>query len=279
MTRLRAEDLAPIGKGWEAYDQRLMVKTGMTLAAIACRAANIDHAVWQTLSPKVSVAAVPVTAGQGIIAGFAAALRDIALHVGCQAFNTEATDVAGLAEAYARRADIILLSDDVRCVAINTHLRHVVDNSEATGRGFAVMLEIMSEEVHAFPCLVIGCGPVGDAAAETLARRGASLMLCDTNIKRAERVQRRIADISSNPIDCVAALPKDLKPYQGIVDATPAANIIAAEDIRANTYIVAPGVPHGLTAEAVAVAGNRFFHDPLPLGVATMVVSAAAAMV
>ena len=55
-----------------------------------------------------------------------------------------------------------------------------------------------------------------------------------------------------------------------VVDATNAAGIIHAKDISSQTFIAAPGMPLGLTREAANKVSDRFLHDPLQIGVATM---------
>jgi len=57
-----------------------------------------------------------------------------------------------------------------------------------------------------------------------------------------------------------------------IIDASPAENIIKENFIKKNTLISAPGVPLGLTENALKKMSNRIFHDPLQTGVATMLI-------
>ena len=55
-----------------------------------------------------------------------------------------------------------------------------------------------------------------------------------------------------------------------VVDATNAAGIIHAKDISPQTFIAAPGMPLGLSREALNKVSDRLLHDPLQIGVATM---------
>ena len=58
------------------------------------------------------------------------------------------------------------------------------------------------------------------------------------------------------------------------VEATDAAGIINAVDISPQTFIAAPGVPLGLSRDAQYKCSDRLIHDPLQIGVATMVLNA-----
>ena len=55
-----------------------------------------------------------------------------------------------------------------------------------------------------------------------------------------------------------------------VVDATNAAGIIQAKDISPQTLIAAPGMPLGLSHDALTRVSARLLHDPLQTGVATM---------
>jgi pyrrolysine biosynthesis protein PylD len=55
-----------------------------------------------------------------------------------------------------------------------------------------------------------------------------------------------------------------------IVDATTAAEIIHTVDISPHTFIAAPGMPLGLSRDALEKVSDRLLHDPLQIGVATM---------
>ena len=55
-----------------------------------------------------------------------------------------------------------------------------------------------------------------------------------------------------------------------VVDATNAAEILQAQDISPQTFIAAPGMPLGLSRDALNKVSDRLLHDPLQIGVATM---------
>jgi pyrrolysine biosynthesis protein PylD len=62
-----------------------------------------------------------------------------------------------------------------------------------------------------------------------------------------------------------------------IFDATNTGDHIHIDRITKSTLVAAPGMPCGITAAARRVLGNRLLHDPLHIGVATMVATIFAA--
>jgi pyrrolysine biosynthesis protein PylD len=270
VTRLKTEDILHISAGLVLYDRELMDKTGCTLGGIACRAAGVDPAEIQKIAGANLVGVIPFTGGEGIISEFCEAVKSIVSHLGCRAFVTRASDVTGLAEAFDKKADIVLLADDKRFVALHLHRRRVIDNADATGKGFAAGLGLMAGGIEKKKVLVLGCGSVGRAAVEALARAGARPSVYDINFSRAEALRRSLHAEIQIEKDLEAALAG----HRYMVDCTPAEDIIAAHHITADTYISAPGVPIGLDREARQKIGLRLLHDPLQIGVATMVVFA-----
>ena len=105
---------------------------------------------------------------------------------------------------------------------------------------------------------------------------GASVTLCDIDNKRAHILSSQLQRAYGPQAPPVSQAGSLLKDVCLIVDASPAEMIIDASMIQTETMIVAPGVPHGLTPEAKAIAAARFYHDNLSLGVATMALAAAA---
>ena len=82
----------------------------------------------------------------------------------------------------------------------------------------------------------------------------------------------------SNESDVQIQFLNDLDPallqHELIVDASPASNFILAQHIKPHTIVSAPGMPLGLDRSALAAIGDRLLHDPLQIGVATMLVGA-----
>jgi pyrrolysine biosynthesis protein PylD len=271
MTRLKSEDIADIAAGLEDYDRQLFTKTGSTLCDIACRAADMDAAVFQSCSANMKIAIIPVTSGLGIVGGFSKAVKNIAAHIGFRSIRTKASDVAGLAEAFEKGADIIMLSDDDRFVAINLQNRRVIDNAVATARGFVAGLDLLAGGLAEKDILVIGCGPVGYSASQYLIELGACISLFDVNPACCEQVVVAINDAAEQSIRLAPSLEAALGEHTLIVDATPARDIIRRQHIKPSTYIAAPGVPCGLSLRARSHVADRLLHDPLQIGVATMI--------
>lgn len=268
MTRLRSEDIADTAIDLQTYDSALQRKVGTDLKGLACGAAGIDAKAFSRRAIAMTAAVVPITNGGGIIPGFSEAVQRILAHIGLAAFVTVQADVAGLAEAYQRRCELIFLADDLSFIAIQTRHRAVVYNAEATGAGYAWGLNEMAGGVRGQPVLVIGCGPVGRSAAEKLVRLGAIVCIQDKDPIKARRLSSEID--RSQPLEVEENLAAALMRHTLIVDATPAADIIDADTVGPATFISAPGVPIGLTAAALMKTSGRVLHDFLEIGVSTM---------
>jgi pyrrolysine biosynthesis protein PylD len=274
MTRLTTDDIAKITDELEAYDSELLSKTGCTLNGIACRAAGVEESEVKKKSGNLLVGVIPITFGEGVISGFCETVAGIVSHIGCRTFVAKATDIAGIAEAVEKKADILMLADDDRFVAIDIPNRRVVDNADATAKGYVVGLKLMAGGLQGKDVLVIGCGPVGSYATEILAKLDTQVSVCDVNPSRSKDLADRLKHSLNAEIKVAKELEPSLLRHQFVVDATPAADIIRAHHITPETYISAPGVPLGLDSDAQIKISNRLLHDPLQIGVATMVVCA-----
>jgi len=271
MTRLTTDDIAGIGPGLAQYDRRLQAQTGKTLAGIACHAAAMAEADFNTLRQGMRVGVVPLTCGQGVIGGFSEAVAAVAGHLGFESFVTHATDAAGMAEACERMADIVLSADDDCFVALDFHTGRVSDNSVLTARGFVAGLDLMVGGLRGRRVLVIGCGAVGTAAVQDLLPRGARVSVHDVNAKRMKGLsQRARAEITTE----TAPVMGD---WELFFDASNGTNIITVEHVREKTLVAAPGMPCGVTDAAAGKLGPRLLHDPLQIGVAAMLVDTLAA--
>ena len=274
MTRLASDDVKSIPAELSKYDSDLAAKTGYSLRGIACLAADIPEKDIRDRLKTALIGVIPITGGEGLIAGFCDAVAGIASHMGCKTFITRATDVAGLAEAFEKKADIVMLADDHRFIALHVASRRSVDNDIATGKGFAVGLGLMAGDLNKKKALVIGCGPVGRSAAEKLVAMGARVSVYDINSDRSIDLAQALKQSSNATIAVINDIEPALKSHKFIVDASPAVDIIQARHVTSDTYISAPGVPIGLDKEARLKIDNRLLHDPLQIGVATMVISA-----
>ncbi len=173
MTRLTTEFVRSIADDLGLYDQGLLEKTGHSLRQIACRAARVKEADLSVLLSSTLVGIVPVTSGEGKIEGFCQAVQGITNHLGAPSFVTGHPDVAGLAEAVERGAEVIFLADDDRFIALDMVSRTAVDNSEATARGYLAALDFLAKGLRGRPVLVIGAGRVGREALSVLQEYGA----------------------------------------------------------------------------------------------------------
>jgi pyrrolysine biosynthesis protein PylD len=274
VTRLSAADIVDISSDLTDYDAELVRKTGYSLTGVACRAAGISESRIRKILPELSIGVIPVTGGQGIISGFGATLANIISHMGGRAFVAQAPDVAGMAQAFEEKADIIMLADDDCFVAVDIQSRRVVDNAKATGKAFATGMHLMVGDLSDRRVLVLGCGPVGSSAAEALVRIGARVSVFDINRRRCSDLAQAIKLSLNAQIHIEQELDAALNAHRLIVDASPAADIIDAGHITTESYISAPGVPCGLSAPAISKVSDRLLHDPLQFGVATMLVDA-----
>jgi len=269
VTRLRKEDIISIVEKLPAYETELVRKTGLSLKEIAIRSLEDRGQKIRTVAGAHMAAVVPISWGQGIIEGFAQGVKGILTHIGANAFVTRESDVAGLAEAVEKGADIAFLADDNRFIALNFPLRRVVDNAEATAQGYVSALEAMAGNLSGLQVLVIGgAGRVGWNAVLALEKRGARPAVFDPNQNRMESLAK------GHEITIERNLEEALSRYSLLFDASPAADIIQARHIKPETFIAAPGIPLGLSQEAYLLARERLIHDVLEIGVATMWVHA-----
>jgi pyrrolysine biosynthesis protein PylD len=273
MTRLTRSHIGETQVELAGIDDALRLRANTDLKGVALTTIGVTTEGVAPL-PYQRVAVVAMTSGDGIIAGFAETLVAIADHIGLEANTTPDSDVSGIAQAYTEGCDIMILADDDRFVAINTKTGQIADNNRATGEGFAVLLDLMAGGVRAQPCGVIGCGPVGSHAASRLVAMGAELTLCDIDEARASDLAARLNTQQQVPVQWVSDTTDLLAACPFVVDASPCGGILSADLIDPRTVITAPGVPLGLTPDALARIGPRCYHDKLPLGVATMLLAA-----
>jgi pyrrolysine biosynthesis protein PylD len=268
MTRLTESMIAGIERNIAAYDSELLQMTGFNLRQIAARAAGMCEGAAGIHFKSESVAVVPITAGEGAIAGFPQAVKSILSYLGCPSFVTENSDVSGLAEGVEKGASIVFLADDNRYVAINLNHRILIDNDRAAGWGYAFALDSLAGGLKGQEVLLIGAGKVGTQALCALSHLGAEVGIYDIDPAKSRslasefkmRFERDFSDALSR--------------YLLFFDASPASDIIRPEHIRPETAVAACGIPLGLSKEALAMMHGRLIHDPLELGTATMLAMA-----
>lgn len=270
MTRLTHDDIKDIPGMLKAYDDTLVSMTGSDLVGIACKACGIAQSEFLGAVSHTRVGIVPVTWGQGIIPGFSQTVQEIVAHLGFTAYVTRDSDVAGLSEAAERGSDVIMLSDDDNFRAIHLKTGISEDNSAATGKVFAVGLDLMAKGLKGKKALVVGCGPVGWQAGFELLQLGAKLSVIDTDPEIAFSTARALKRQLKQDVSVEHDLNQALLQHRYILDASPAKGIIDTHQVAGSTLISAPGVPLGLTREAQNTASGRLLHDALQLGVAAM---------
>jgi pyrrolysine biosynthesis protein PylD len=267
--RLTKKDVIGVTQKLPEYDAELDRKTGLSLKEIARRSVEVSEEKERAALGSHNVVVVRITSGQGVIDNFAEAVEGILIHMGAKAFIARNSDVAGLAEGIERSGDIAFLADDNRFIALNFPLREVIDNVEATAKGYVSALEAMAGGLTQRQVLVIGgAGRVGWNAVLSLEKRGAKVAVFDPNQDRMELL------VKGHEISVERNLEEALSRYNLFFDASPAADIIQLKHITSETLIAAPGIPLGLTKEAYSVVKERLIHDVLEIGVATMLVQA-----
>jgi pyrrolysine biosynthesis protein PylD len=270
VTRLQSSDIADIPLNFNAFDHELKSKTDHTLRQLACKAVGIGETVADTVITDCSVGVIPTTCGQGVIGGFSETISKIAVHLGFLSEVTLSTDVAGLAEAMEKQSDIVLMADDHRFIAIHLPTGRLADNSAATGKGFATGLDLMADNLNGRKVLVLGAGPVGRSAAQTLLLQGAAVSIYDPNRHLCLNLACDMQNLHHMNIHIEKNLKQALSAHLYLIDATPMPDFIPAGLISQDTIVAAPGVPVGLTVEALKKIDDRLLYDCLQIGVATM---------
>jgi pyrrolysine biosynthesis protein PylD len=265
MTRLREEDISHIPLNLNEYNKKLLKDTGKSLGGIAAYAAGTAKEIIYNLWQDIPAAVIPITCGEGIINGFSISVQRIIDFLGFSAFVTDQKDVGGLAEAVEKGAKIIFLADDNRFVAINILTGKVVDNGEATGKGYAAALDLLSGGLRDKQVLLIGAGPVGTGASGFMSTHGAKVFVYDINREQAEKLKKNLPEV-----EIINNFYEALSQYDLLFDASPAEGIIGKEQLGEHMMISAPGIPLGLTRECLPLVSHRLIHDALEIGVATM---------
>lgn len=268
MTRLEAEQIRMIPAGLQGYDNELKLKTGSSLKQLAALAVGINPAKWHPEDYRVAV--IPFTTGLGVIESFSEAVCAIAGHLGFRSSITVSADAGGLAEAFAKRADVIIMADDNVYVAVNLDSRRVSDNAEATARGYTAALERMAGGLKSREVLLIGAGKVGQKAAEALLEAKAKLIIFDLDKNAETMLAAEMSKKFHASIQCGMTLEKAFERFPLIFDASPGLGFIGAGQVSGDTIAVAPGIPLGFQAAALKKLGPRLIHDPLQIGTAVM---------
>lgn len=268
MTRLVSTDIKNIPAEIEKYDLELKRKTGSSLKDIAIIASGLDKLAIEPASSRVAV--IPVTVGLGPISGFSDAVCAIADHLGFSAFVTSLPDVGGLDEAFKKEAEIVMLADDYLFAAFNLQNRKVINNDEATARGYVAALNCMAGSLDNKAVLLAGAGRLGSIAADLLAQLQVDLILFDPDRNREKQLAERISDKYGVEALFSLELQEALDKCDAVFDASPGDAFIKGRNIKGGTLVAAPGMPFGLDPEAYDKVAEQTIHDPLQIGVAAM---------
>lgn len=269
MTRLHSQDIYYIGSSLKEYNKSLADRTGCSLGQIAAYAAGAREE--DICARAARIAVIPFTCGQGVIEGFAHTVRDIACFLGFDAFVTESSDAAGLAEALEKGAGVLMMADDQRFIAYNTATGKVSDNAVATGKGYVAALDLMTGGIKSKKILLVGAGPVGMSAAFEMAGHQARIYVYDINPAAGYELASEVFLKYGCHVRVEAELEPALLEHEIIFDACPARAYIEKRHITDDTFIAAPGVPLGVSEDCLPQVYLRMLHDPLQIGVATMI--------
>jgi len=273
LTRLSYKVVGEIGSQLKSYDKELKRKTGHTLKQIAGHGKELlrieKEKATTSVKPNLMAAVIPVSSGKGIIKGFTEAVRDIIRYLGFKSEVTSETDVAGLAQGVEMGADIVFLADDACFIAISLQQKYVIDNAKATAAGYIAALDYLTDGLQDKSVLIIGAGKVGNEGVKILKKMGVSVSIYDIDQARAFQVGQR------QRIEVYKTIDQALNDCTVIFEASPAVDIIRAQHIKRETNIAACGIPIGITEEARYILGDRLIHDPLQIGVATMMMCCA----
>ncbi|MCO1604361.1 3-methylornithyl-N6-L-lysine dehydrogenase PylD [Desulfosporosinus nitroreducens] len=251
----------------EEYNEELVRKTGHTLSEIAAHAIGMHYTDVPDPGP---IAVLPMTCGQGVIGGFSETVAGILSFLGVSTFVPSSPDAKGFAEAMERKAEIVFMADDDRFIAAHLKTGYCSDNSEATGKGYVAALDYMTGGLKDRCVLILGAGPVGRSAAFSVLNFGGKIAVYDKDSKVREKLAQDIFSQSGQYVHLEKDFDSAIKNHRAIVDACPEAGFITQDHLYSDSFIAAPGVPLGVHSDALDQISSRLVHDPLQLGVATM---------
>ncbi len=260
MTRLTADLVRGIGAGLPSADRRLRSQTGMGYLELASNSLGMKRSKFDL--GTLTVAAVPLTSGLGVIPGFSRALADIAVFLGFRSFVTGASDGEGIREGLAKGADILLMADDELFAAVDAATGSLIDNSTCTALGYTFALQKAMGGWKGRRVLVLGYGKVGTLAAEIIARSGGVVSVSDPDPLKMMQARRRLP--SARFVD---ATEDEVKDTHAVFNASPES--VPGAWLRQGVTVSSPGVPYSYDSEAEAKA-RAIIHDPLQLSTSVM---------
>lgn len=262
MTRLTPEMINHVPYASSERDAELCRTIGTSLKGLALEAVGVRPE--ELVLEDYLAAAVPVTSGQGATTGFTESVCAIVEHLGMRSMLTRRTDVAGLSDALAAKADIVFMADDEEFVALNVRSGRCADNTRSTALGYFTALRRAAGPLAGREVLLIGAGRVGTRAAELLEAERAVVTVVDVDASRAEALRRRHRDFRT-----CADLERAVRNSALIFNASPAR--IPGAWIQEGAVVTSPGMPFSFDQEGLAKM-RTLVHDPLQIGVSVMAV-------
>lgn len=262
MTRLTPAMIHDVPYAMRERDHKLGRSLGRDLKGLAYEAVGLD--VNEHVMEDLTIACVPVTAGQSTISGFSDSVCAVAEHLGSRSFVTKRTDVSGFLDAISARADIVFMADDEEFVAFNVKAGQAVNNIRSTALGYFTALRLAAGPLDEKDVLLIGAGRVGSKAADLLAAARARVTVVDADLSRVEALLKTHHSFISEGVLETAVRKASL-----IYNASPAR--IPGEWIRDGAVVVSPGMPFSFDEEGMRRM-RMLVHDPLQIGVAVMAV-------
>ena len=159
------------------------------------------------------------------------------------------------------------MADD-KFIALNVLTGTAADNGEATGKVCgSTEWYGKGPSRRESPCPRVQAR-VRSECHSSLKKLGAVVALFEIDDAKVEKLRDDPAIIIEP--DQKRALAK----YRYIIDATPQGGFIELDDMHPDAKIACPGMPLGLTTAASSSLKDRLIHDPLQIGVATMMTMA-----
>lgn len=243
-------------------DRTLISSIGIDMKGLAYEAVSVipDSMPLEDFSTAV----VPVTSGKGVTPGFTESVCSILQHLGMKSFITQRTDIAGLSDALAAKADVVFMADDAEFIALNTHTSTFSDNTRSTALGYFTALKIAANGLQGKEVLLIGAGRVGDKMADMLEAEEAKVTITDIDPLKSRALQKKHIDFK-----VCDDLEKAVRNSTLILNASPGK--IPGDWINKGTIVSSPGMPYSFDEEGLKKM-KILIHDPLQIGVSVMAV-------
>ena len=225
------------------------------------------------------LAALSVSAGQGVLPGFAETLASLGRGLGLEAAAMPGADEEGFRQAAAWGAEWVILADDDHFEVRDMAGLVLADNNPATSRVFVAALDILADGLAGREVLVLGLGIIGRGAATRLLELGAWPLMFDIDPTKGPAALDEVG--GGEVVAGEEGLAGVLAGRTALVfEAVPRRDIWPGKTGLPKggpLRVAAPGVPLSWPTEWLQPGGPaRLWHDVLPSGVAAMLALAAA---